>query len=137
MLFSSLEIQQVCGFSCEDITSMFKELKGLGVVVKQLSNELNRVVSTESSWVCALSSFLPPSQVYLFPVKTSPLHSHLPLEWQALTDHNGCHMNTQICLAVIEFVFALVKSSYVFITMLIGNVFILEPWLCKSFHPIV
>uniref|UniRef100_A0A674BDN8 Thrombospondin-1 n=1 Tax=Salmo trutta TaxID=8032 RepID=A0A674BDN8_SALTR len=78
----SKEIQQVCGFSCEDITSMFKELKGLGVVVKQLSNELNRVVSTESSWVCALSSFLPPSQVYLFPVKTSPLHSHLPLEWQ-------------------------------------------------------
>uniref|UniRef100_A0A8C7QTT4 Thrombospondin-1 n=1 Tax=Oncorhynchus mykiss TaxID=8022 RepID=A0A8C7QTT4_ONCMY len=48
----SKEIQQVCGFSCEDITSMFKELKGLGVVVKQLSNELNRVVSTESSWVC-------------------------------------------------------------------------------------
>uniref|UniRef100_A0A8C7GP08 Thrombospondin-1 n=1 Tax=Oncorhynchus kisutch TaxID=8019 RepID=A0A8C7GP08_ONCKI len=43
----SKEIQQVCGFSCEDITSMFKELKGLGVVVKQLSNELNRVVSTE------------------------------------------------------------------------------------------
>uniref|UniRef100_A0A674BCS3 Thrombospondin 1 n=1 Tax=Salmo trutta TaxID=8032 RepID=A0A674BCS3_SALTR len=83
------QIQQVCGFSCEDITSMFKELKGLGVVVKQLSNELNRVVSTESSWVCALSSFLPPSQVYLFPVKTSPLHSHLPLEWQVLTDHNG------------------------------------------------
>uniref|UniRef100_A0A8C7GS31 Thrombospondin 1 n=1 Tax=Oncorhynchus kisutch TaxID=8019 RepID=A0A8C7GS31_ONCKI len=80
---------QVCGFSCEDITSMFKELKGLGVVVKQLSNELNRVVSTESSWVCALSSFLPPSQVYLFPVKTSPLHSHLPLEWQTLTDHNA------------------------------------------------
>uniref|UniRef100_A0A4W5NT09 Thrombospondin-1 n=1 Tax=Hucho hucho TaxID=62062 RepID=A0A4W5NT09_9TELE len=77
----SKEIQQVCGFSCEDITSMFKELKGLGVVVKQLSNELNRVVSTESSWVCALSSSLPPSQVYLFPVKTSPLHSHLPLEW--------------------------------------------------------
>uniref|UniRef100_A0A8C7W504 Thrombospondin-1 n=1 Tax=Oncorhynchus mykiss TaxID=8022 RepID=A0A8C7W504_ONCMY len=37
------DIQQVCGFSCEDITSMFKELKGLGVIVKQLSNELNRV----------------------------------------------------------------------------------------------
>uniref|UniRef100_A0A8C7F9E1 Thrombospondin-1 n=1 Tax=Oncorhynchus kisutch TaxID=8019 RepID=A0A8C7F9E1_ONCKI len=36
------DIQQVCGFSCEDITSMFKELKGLGVIVKQLSNELNR-----------------------------------------------------------------------------------------------
>uniref|UniRef100_A0A6Q2YXZ7 Thrombospondin-1 n=1 Tax=Esox lucius TaxID=8010 RepID=A0A6Q2YXZ7_ESOLU len=37
------DIQQVCGFSCEDIASMFKELKGLGVVVKQLSNELSRV----------------------------------------------------------------------------------------------
>uniref|UniRef100_A0A8C8D3J5 Thrombospondin-1 n=1 Tax=Oncorhynchus tshawytscha TaxID=74940 RepID=A0A8C8D3J5_ONCTS len=42
LLFSSPDIQQVCGFSCEDITSMFKELKGLGVIVKQLSNELNR-----------------------------------------------------------------------------------------------
>uniref|UniRef100_A0A8C8EQ44 Thrombospondin 1a n=1 Tax=Oncorhynchus tshawytscha TaxID=74940 RepID=A0A8C8EQ44_ONCTS len=68
-------IQQVCGFSCEDITSMFKELKGLGVIVKQLSNELNRVVSIGSNLVCTLSSFLPPSLVYLFPVKTSPLHS--------------------------------------------------------------
>uniref|UniRef100_A0A4W5N371 Thrombospondin-1 n=1 Tax=Hucho hucho TaxID=62062 RepID=A0A4W5N371_9TELE len=48
------DIQQVCGFTCEDITSMFKELKGLGVIVKQLSNELNRVVSTGSSLVCAL-----------------------------------------------------------------------------------
>ncbi|KAK6307197.1 hypothetical protein J4Q44_G00223450 [Coregonus suidteri] len=37
------DIQQVCGYSCEDIASMFNELKGLGVVVKQLSNELNRV----------------------------------------------------------------------------------------------
>uniref|UniRef100_A0A8C7SNM4 Thrombospondin-1 n=1 Tax=Oncorhynchus mykiss TaxID=8022 RepID=A0A8C7SNM4_ONCMY len=61
------DIQQVCGFSCEDITSMFKELKGLGVIVKQLSNELNRVVSIGSSLVCTLSSFLPPSLVYLFP----------------------------------------------------------------------
>lgn len=65
---------------------MFKELKGLGVIVKQLSNELNRVVSTGSSLVCALSSFLPPSLVYLFPVKTFPLHSHLSLEWHSLPD---------------------------------------------------
>uniref|UniRef100_A0A4W5NN39 Thrombospondin-1 n=1 Tax=Hucho hucho TaxID=62062 RepID=A0A4W5NN39_9TELE len=43
----SKEIQQVCGFSCEDITSMFKELKGLGVVVKQLSNELNRSICSQ------------------------------------------------------------------------------------------
>uniref|UniRef100_A0AAQ4QHB5 Thrombospondin-1 n=1 Tax=Gasterosteus aculeatus aculeatus TaxID=481459 RepID=A0AAQ4QHB5_GASAC len=35
--------QAVCGFSCEDIAGMFKELKGLGVVVKQLSNELRKV----------------------------------------------------------------------------------------------
>ncbi|XP_029983063.1 thrombospondin-1 isoform X2 [Sphaeramia orbicularis] len=37
------DLQSVCGFSCEDITSMFRELKGLGVVVKQLSNELRKV----------------------------------------------------------------------------------------------
>uniref|UniRef100_A0A671WS55 Thrombospondin-1 n=1 Tax=Sparus aurata TaxID=8175 RepID=A0A671WS55_SPAAU len=40
--------QTVCGFSCEDIASMFKELKGLGVVVKQLSNELSKVVTDEN-----------------------------------------------------------------------------------------
>uniref|UniRef100_A0A673C9F5 Thrombospondin-1-like n=1 Tax=Sphaeramia orbicularis TaxID=375764 RepID=A0A673C9F5_9TELE len=40
-------LQSVCGFSCEDITSMFRELKGLGVVVKQLSNELRKVVSSK------------------------------------------------------------------------------------------
>lgn len=34
----------VCGFSCEDLISMFKELKGLGVVVKELSNELRQLV---------------------------------------------------------------------------------------------
>uniref|UniRef100_A0A4W6ETJ0 Thrombospondin 1 n=1 Tax=Lates calcarifer TaxID=8187 RepID=A0A4W6ETJ0_LATCA len=36
------DLQTVCGFSCEHIASMFKELKGLGVVVKQLSNELRK-----------------------------------------------------------------------------------------------
>uniref|UniRef100_A0A671WSE7 Thrombospondin-1 n=1 Tax=Sparus aurata TaxID=8175 RepID=A0A671WSE7_SPAAU len=41
--------QTVCGFSCEDIASMFKELKGLGVVVKQLSNELSKVVSSKGN----------------------------------------------------------------------------------------
>lgn len=49
LLDSSLlysELQSVCGFSCEDIAGMFKELKGLGVVVKQLSNELRKVVSS-------------------------------------------------------------------------------------------
>jgi len=34
----------VCGFSCEDLVSMFKELKGLGVVVKELSSELRQMV---------------------------------------------------------------------------------------------
>uniref|UniRef100_A0A3P9LSN3 Thrombospondin-1 n=1 Tax=Oryzias latipes TaxID=8090 RepID=A0A3P9LSN3_ORYLA len=42
----SKDLQTVCGFSCEDITSMFKELRGLNVIVKQLSNELEK--STES-----------------------------------------------------------------------------------------
>uniref|UniRef100_A0A3B3W1U0 Thrombospondin-1 n=1 Tax=Poecilia latipinna TaxID=48699 RepID=A0A3B3W1U0_9TELE len=44
----SKDLQTVCGFSCEDITSMFKELRGLNVIVKQLSNELQKVVSSES-----------------------------------------------------------------------------------------
>ncbi|KAM7402898.1 hypothetical protein PAMA_003698 [Pampus argenteus] len=35
--------QSVCGMSCEDIASMFKEFRGLGVVVKQLSKELLKV----------------------------------------------------------------------------------------------
>lgn len=35
----------ICGFSCEDLAAMFKELKGLGVVVQELSNELRKVVS--------------------------------------------------------------------------------------------
>uniref|UniRef100_A0A669B8Q0 Thrombospondin 1b n=1 Tax=Oreochromis niloticus TaxID=8128 RepID=A0A669B8Q0_ORENI len=34
----------VCGFSCEDLLSMFKELKGLGVVVKELSTELRKLL---------------------------------------------------------------------------------------------
>ncbi|KAL0969159.1 hypothetical protein UPYG_G00223290 [Umbra pygmaea] len=37
------DINEVCGFSCEDIASMLNELRGFGVVVKQLSSELNRV----------------------------------------------------------------------------------------------
>uniref|UniRef100_A0AAY4BV54 Thrombospondin-1 n=1 Tax=Denticeps clupeoides TaxID=299321 RepID=A0AAY4BV54_9TELE len=38
-----VNVQGVCGFSCEDLASMFKEVKGLGLVVKQLSNELREV----------------------------------------------------------------------------------------------
>lgn len=47
--FSSSGLQDICGFSCDDLTSMFTELKGLGVVVKQLSNELRQVVRIKSS----------------------------------------------------------------------------------------
>ncbi|MEQ2177920.1 hypothetical protein GOODEAATRI_008706, partial [Goodea atripinnis] len=36
----------VCGFSCEDLISMFKELKSLGVVVKELSYELRQLMCT-------------------------------------------------------------------------------------------
>uniref|UniRef100_A0A4W6FVS8 Thrombospondin 1 n=1 Tax=Lates calcarifer TaxID=8187 RepID=A0A4W6FVS8_LATCA len=42
--FPCVDLQMVCGFSCEDLVSMFKELKGLGVVVKELSNELRQLV---------------------------------------------------------------------------------------------
>lgn len=34
----------VCGISCEDLVRMFKELRGLGVVVKELSKELRQLV---------------------------------------------------------------------------------------------
>lgn len=40
------DLQMVCGFSCEDLTSMFKELKSLGVVVKEVTNELRQLVRT-------------------------------------------------------------------------------------------
>lgn len=43
--FSYVDLQMICGFSCEDLAAMFKELKGLGVVVQELSNELRKVVS--------------------------------------------------------------------------------------------
>lgn len=39
----------VCGFSCDDLLSMFKELKGLGVVVKELSNELRQLVRRKAT----------------------------------------------------------------------------------------
>lgn len=43
------DLQDICGFSCEDLASMFQELKGLGVVVQQLSNRLHQVVSIRNS----------------------------------------------------------------------------------------
>uniref|UniRef100_A0A8C6PK97 Thrombospondin-1 n=1 Tax=Nothobranchius furzeri TaxID=105023 RepID=A0A8C6PK97_NOTFU len=50
----SKDLQSVCGFSCDDIASMFKELRGLNVIVKRLSNELEKVVS--SLRVCTVLS---------------------------------------------------------------------------------
>uniref|UniRef100_A0A9J8CF79 Thrombospondin 1a n=1 Tax=Cyprinus carpio carpio TaxID=630221 RepID=A0A9J8CF79_CYPCA len=46
---SSSDLQEICGFSCDDLSSMFKELKGLGMVVKQLSDELRQVVRIKTS----------------------------------------------------------------------------------------
>lgn len=34
----------ICGFTCDDLAAMFKELKTLGVVVRDLSDQLNKVV---------------------------------------------------------------------------------------------
>lgn len=48
------ELQSVCGFSCEDIAGIFKELRGLGAVVKQLSNELHKVVRSVGHMGCFL-----------------------------------------------------------------------------------
>ncbi|XP_029973154.1 thrombospondin-1 [Salarias fasciatus] len=39
------DLQAVCGYSCSDIAFMFKELNGLNVVIKQLSNELQKVTN--------------------------------------------------------------------------------------------
>uniref|UniRef100_A0AAX7TSK3 Thrombospondin 1b n=1 Tax=Astatotilapia calliptera TaxID=8154 RepID=A0AAX7TSK3_ASTCA len=44
VVYSGEDLQMVCGFSCEDLLSMFKELKGLGVVVKELSTELRKLL---------------------------------------------------------------------------------------------
>lgn len=64
------DVQSVCGFSCEDIASMFKELKGLGVVIKQLSNELRKVVSSKGHWgllfVIIHSLFSSPLRLFLW-----------------------------------------------------------------------
>uniref|UniRef100_A0A673IWW5 Thrombospondin-1 n=1 Tax=Sinocyclocheilus rhinocerous TaxID=307959 RepID=A0A673IWW5_9TELE len=42
------DLQMICGFSCEDLAAMFKELKGLGVVVQELSNELRKVTDEKN-----------------------------------------------------------------------------------------
>uniref|UniRef100_A0AAQ6A0U9 Thrombospondin 1b n=1 Tax=Amphiprion ocellaris TaxID=80972 RepID=A0AAQ6A0U9_AMPOC len=62
-------LQMVCGFSCEDLVSMFKELKGLGVVVKELSNELRQLVRKKPN----MSSGGAASLEYLFYCLRFPL----------------------------------------------------------------
>lgn len=61
---------------------MFKELKGLGVVVKQLSDELRKVVSSKGHqgllFVIIHSLFSSPS-FPLLPVNTFLVRSHLSL----------------------------------------------------------
>ncbi|KAI5611298.1 thrombospondin-1 isoform X2, partial [Silurus asotus] len=42
------DLQMICGYSCEDFASMFKELKTLGVMVKDLTDKL-RKVTTENT----------------------------------------------------------------------------------------
>ncbi|XP_061651323.1 thrombospondin-1-like [Phyllopteryx taeniolatus] len=37
------DLQSFCGLSCEDIAGLFKELRGLGMVVKHVTNELRKV----------------------------------------------------------------------------------------------
>lgn len=51
-MYSGEDLQMVCGFSCEDLLSMFKELKGLGVVVKELSTELRKLVRSKPRRQC-------------------------------------------------------------------------------------
>lgn len=38
------DLQLICGYTCDDLTGMFKELKTLGVMVKDLTNMLRKVV---------------------------------------------------------------------------------------------
>lgn len=68
----SVEVQGVCGFTCEDLDSMFRELKGLGLVVKQLSNELREVVSKEA---CSRPALFRPSLSSSFSSDPLPLWS--------------------------------------------------------------
>uniref|UniRef100_A0A8C6U694 Thrombospondin 1a n=1 Tax=Neogobius melanostomus TaxID=47308 RepID=A0A8C6U694_9GOBI len=83
-------VQSVCGLSCEDITSMFKELKGLGVVVKQLSNELRKVVRTSGSALCHYLTLFS-----LLPLHMEPL---VALMESASQVTNETHVKIQICL---------------------------------------
>lgn len=70
------DLQMVCGFSCEDLVSMFKELKGLGVVVKELSNELRQLVRRKPSRPSAFLSVC--VSVCVFTLRVCGLWSRSP-----------------------------------------------------------
>lgn len=76
------DVQAVCGLSCEDIASMFKELRGLGVVVKKLSIDLRKVVSSTRD--CPLPLF-PPS-----------LHLSLCFQLKYPPCVTTCHCNSSL-----------------------------------------
>lgn len=133
------DLQSVCGFSCEDISSMFKELRGIGVVVKQLSHKLSKVVSStgdRGSAHChrSLPLFLSSPS---FPIASS---SRIPSAWPlvAVMDVPGqvlneTHVNKQICLAAGCICAASLESSNVLITVSVGDSFVLEPWQSVRF----
>ncbi|TSK57997.1 Thrombospondin-1 [Bagarius yarrelli] len=39
------DLQMICGYTCDDLTGMFKELKTLGVMVKDLTDKLRKMTS--------------------------------------------------------------------------------------------
>uniref|UniRef100_A0A665VX04 Thrombospondin-1-like n=1 Tax=Echeneis naucrates TaxID=173247 RepID=A0A665VX04_ECHNA len=65
LLFLYSDLHTVCGFTCDDIASMFKELKGLGLMVKQLSTDLTKVVSSEGQQ-CLLFVITPPAKPFFW-----------------------------------------------------------------------
>uniref|UniRef100_A0A665VXV6 Thrombospondin-1-like n=1 Tax=Echeneis naucrates TaxID=173247 RepID=A0A665VXV6_ECHNA len=82
LLFLYSDLHTVCGFTCDDIASMFKELKGLGLMVKQLSTDLTKVVSSEGQqcllFVITRSPFASPLLLSpLLTLNAFPVRSHL------------------------------------------------------------
>lgn len=109
---------------------MFKELKGLSVVVKQLSNELRKVVR---SWGHQALVFVT-IQFSLFPLLSFSTEPLVALMASAGQVPNETHVNIQICLAERCIRTASLESSYVLITMSLCDAFVLEPWQTESFH---
>ena len=122
---------------------MFKELKSLGVVVKQLSHKLGKLVSLKGHQgplfiiICSPLFPLLPSPPHLSPPASSlrissawPLVAVMAVPGQVL---NETHVNTQICLAADCICTASLESSNVLITVLVSDSFVLEPWQSESF----